>query len=209
MIIAGIAVASVALGGVVALVRVASAPAAKKIPLKPTATAGEPCNGRHAACSVEKNALLVCGPDDKMVVSETCKGPNACNVHPDGTTVSCDTTLADPGDTCTANSSSCSTDHKAELRCQAGHFSVISTCKGPDGCTLTPSAKGSGYTLSCDDHVADVGDPCFDSERAACSSDKTAYLACTKQRFAVDHKCKHACTTRKIAGTSNVAMTCK
>lgn len=185
-----------------------SGPPIPSSPLDPMASPGDPCNGRVHACSRDNKAELACGPGQKMAVTQTCKGPNGCRATSDRETISCDTTYADPKDSCEVTDSACSTDHKAELRCQGGHYAVISTCKGPDGCTLTPSKKGSGYTLSCDDHVADVGDPCFDGERTACSSDKKAFLACTAQRFTVDHACHGGCKVKKLAGTGNVEMDC-
>lgn len=200
------------LGGVIAAV-VAIVGAARvtvvPTPLVPIATAGDPCNGRRAACAKDGRAELLCGTDGKMTVAGTCKGPNGCRAAIDGKSITCDVTLADRGDPCSGADDSCSTDHDAELRCQGGRFAVIATCKGPDGCTLTPAKKGEGYTLSCDDHVADVGDPCFDTERTACSSDNKALLTCTAQRFVVDHACKRGCTVKKLVGTGNKEMDCK
>ena len=173
----------------------------------PVAAAGEPCNGRVHACSKDGRGDMSCGADEKMVVSGTCKGPNGCRVIREGASIACDTTLADPGDPCTFVDSSCSTDHRAEVRCEGGRYVVTSSCKGPDGCTLTPSAAGSGHTLSCDDRIADVGDPCFDPTRAACSSDKKSLLTCTAQRFVVARACD-GCTVQKIVGTDNKRLIC-
>jgi hypothetical protein len=178
-------------------------------PPNPIASPGEPCIGRRAACSKDGKAELLCGASDAMAVAQTCKGPNACRAATDGKSVTCDTTLAELSDPCNVNDDACSTDHKVELRCQAGKFAVVATCKGPDGCTLTPLKTGSGYTLSCDDHVADVGDPCFDTERTACSSDKKALLTCTAQRFVVHRACKRGCTVKKLVGTANKEMDCE
>lgn len=177
-------------------------------PLNPIAAVGEACNGRRGACAKDGKSELSCGADGKMAVSGTCKGPNACRVTDHGDSIMCDTTLADPGDPCSITDSACSTDHKAEVRCQGGHFAVLATCKGPDGCTLTPSSKGKGYTLSCDDHVASVGDPCFDSTRTACSSDGKSLLTCTAQRFVVDRACKRGCKLKKIVGTDEKQLDC-
>jgi hypothetical protein len=176
--------------------------------LDPMATPGEACNGRAAACGRDGKSELTCRSDQTMAVTDTCKGPNGCRATPDGTTLSCDTTYADPKDPCTVKDSSCSTDHRSELRCQGGRYAVVATCKGPDGCTLTPAKGGDEYTLTCDDHIADVGDPCFDATRTACSSDKRSLLACTAQRFAVDRACKKECRVKKMVGTSNVAIDC-
>lgn len=177
-------------------------------PLNPVAAAGEPCTGRRAACSQDGKGELTCGPDGKMTVTQSCKGPNACRATASGKSVTCDTTLADLNDPCDITDDACSTDHKVELRCEAGHFAVIATCKGADGCTLTPAESGSGYTLSCDDHVADVGDPRFDTERTACSSDRKAFLTCTAQHFVVHRACKRGCKVKKIVGTANTEMDC-
>jgi DNA-directed RNA polymerase subunit RPC12/RpoP len=212
LVVAGVALVGVAIAGVsIAVVGRVAGTAVVPVPSgppNPIAMAGEPCNGRRAACSKDGKAQLQCGANDRMTVVETCKGPNACRATTSGKSVTCDTTLADPNDPCDLTEGACSTDHKAELRCQAGHFAVTATCKGPDGCTVTPSKTGSGYTLSCDDHVADVGDPCFDTERAACSSDKKALLTCTAQRFVVHRACKRGCKITKVVGTSNTEMDC-
>jgi DNA-directed RNA polymerase subunit RPC12/RpoP len=178
-------------------------------PPNPIAMAGEPCNGRRAACSKDEKAQLLCGANDRMTLAQTCKGPNACRATTSGKSVTCDTTLADLNDPCNITDDACSTDRKAELRCQAGHFAVIATCRGPDGCTVTPSKTGSGYTLSCDDHVADVGDPCFDTERTACSSDKKTLLTCTAQRFVVHRACRRGCKVTKVVGTRDTEMDCE
>jgi hypothetical protein len=179
-------------------------------PLDPTASAGDPCNGRHAACSKDGKADLVCGAAGTMIVAQTCKGPGGCHASADGTSIDCDTTLADVGDPCEVDDDACSTDHRSEIRCQAGHYVVLATCKGADGCTLTPEKSGKGYTLSCDDHVADVGDPCFDAERTACSSDHKAYLTCTAQKFVVARACKRrGCTVKKLVGTGKTEMDCE
>ncbi len=198
-------------GGVIALVMIGLivAVTASAKPLNPIASAGDLCEGRQAACAKDGKAELHCGADGKMAVLGTCKGPNGCHPAADNTRVTCDTTYADPKDPCDEADDACSTDHKSELRCQAGHYAVISTCKGPDGCTLTPSGKGAGYVMSCDDHVADVGDPCFASDRMACSSDKKALLTCNAQRFVVDHACKKGCVVRKLAGTDKKEMACE
>jgi hypothetical protein len=179
-------------------------------PLDPHASVGDPCGGRTAACAKDKSAELQCGSDDKMSVRMTCKGPNGCQVSDDGNDISCDYTLASENDPCDVTDDACSTDHQAELRCQGGVFTVISTCKGPDGCTLTPTGKkGGGYTLSCDDHIADLHDPCFDSKRTACSSDGKFFLACTAQKFAVSRPCPRGCSVKKIAGKDSVEMDCQ
>ena len=207
------------IGGVVAVAMIAGAVSvvasrsaaptpAPPAPRNPIADVGEACAGLQAACTRDGKAQLTCGVDGKLATAESCKGPNGCEVIHGGQSVRCDHTLAEVNDPCTNLDASCSTDHKAELRCVSGHYAVISTCKGVDGCRLAHNKDGDGYTLSCDDHIADVGDPCVDSERTACSSDKKALLTCTAQRFVVHKKCKRGCTTRKLVGTNNTEMSC-
>ena len=79
-------------------------------PPNPVATPGEACNGRRAACSNDGKAQLLCGANDRMVVGQTCKGPNACRATRSGKSVTCDTTLADLKDPCNITDDACSTD---------------------------------------------------------------------------------------------------
>jgi hypothetical protein len=212
LIVAAVSVLGV---GIAVAVAVIGATSGKVTPIptltaaNPIAAVGEACNGRRAACSKDGAADLVCASDGKMAVAQTCKGPGACRAAPDGKSISCDATLGDANDPCDIEDDACSTDHKSELRCQAGRFAVLASCKGPDGCTLTPASKGKGYTLSCDDHVADVGDPCFDADRTACSSDKKSLLTCTAQRFVVHHACRRGCRVKKLVGTGNTELDCE
>jgi hypothetical protein len=207
MITVGVIVGAVAIIGAVVANTSSGASMSERAALKPIAAAGDACGGRRAACAADKKAQLACGPGDKMIVSDTCKGPGGCAVAPDGTTISCDRTLADAGDPCSGSDAGCAVGHRAELRCQAGHYAVVATCKGHDGCTVKPT--GNGYTLSCDDHIADTGDPCFDNERTACSSDKKWLLTCTAQRFAVHSACKKGCSVTKLVGTGKTEMRCE
>jgi hypothetical protein len=171
--------------------------------------AGDACAGRTNACSSDKKAYLTCGAGDKLAVAASCKGPNGCRVSSDGDNITCDFTFADVKDPCDTTDDACSTDHKAELACVAGKYAVRATCKGPDGCTLSPGKKG-GSTISCDDHIADVGDPCFDSERTACSADHKSLLTCTAQKYVVDRACKgpKGCTMTKDIGGKTMTVDC-
>lgn len=66
------------------------------------------------------------------------------------------------------------------------------------------------HTLSCDDHIADVGDPCFDSERTACSSDHKSLLTCTEQKYVALRTCKgpKGCTMTKDVGGKTMTVEC-
>lgn len=194
----------------VALVVGAAVIGAKATPSStPYAKAGDACEGRRAACSIDKKADLVCGSSDRFVVANTCKGPGGCQVKPDGKKIACDSTLADPNDPCDIEDDACTVDHQSEVRCVGGRFVVVSSCKGPSGCRLTDKS-GGGKVLSCDDHVADVGDPCFDSARTACSVDGRRYLTCVGQRFVVANVCagKSGCKATHVVGTDETRMEC-
>jgi hypothetical protein len=200
----GPVIAVAMIGGVIALA--AFGEATQKPPI---GNAGDACEGRTAACSTDKKANLVCGADDKLVASTSCKGPNGCRVSADGNTITCDYTFADVNDPCDGADDACSTDHKAELACVAGKYAIRATCKGPDGCTLSPAKHGNS-TISCDDHIADIGDPCFDGERTACGTDHKSLLTCTAQKYVVDRTCKgpKGCTMTKDIGGKTMTVDC-
>lgn len=204
-IIIGALVAVAIIGGIIAI---AVSLSSNKPP--PIGRAGDACGGRTNACSLDKKAYLTCDANDKLAVVDTCKGPNGCRVSANGGTIQCDATFADVKDPCEGTDDACSTDHKAELTCVAGKYKVRATCKGADGCTQSP-AGGGMTTISCDDHLADVGDPCFDTERTACSTDHKSLLTCTAQKFAVEHACKgpKGCTITKNLGSKTVDIDCE
>lgn len=202
-VVVGVIIAVVVIGSLIGLGVYSQA---TKLP--PVGNIGDACGGRTNACSTDKKAYLACN-NDKLVVSETCKGPNGCRVSADGNDIKCDSTFADVKDICDSTDDACSTDHKAELTCVAGKFAVHATCKGPDGCTLS-AGKNGVRTIECDDHIADVGDPCFDSERTACSIDHKSLLSCTAQKYVVDRACKgpKGCTMTKDIGGKTETMDC-
>jgi hypothetical protein len=146
---------------------------------------GAPCGGEKSACSADNKTSLRCAKD-VWAVEMPCRGPNGCRLINNGDSTSCDYTFAALGDPCDVDDSACSVDRKFELKCDGIKFVPEDTCKGKDACTVSPSAKG--YTLTCDDHIADIGDACLES-RPACSSDKKAMLVCKEGKFAVDQKC--------------------
>jgi len=168
--------------------------------------AGQSCNGMRAACSMDKRAELLC-VDGKFIVALTCKGPEGCRLTRDGASASCDYTFADENDPCTVDDLACSTDKKAELRCDQTKFVKIATCGGTDGCTVVPSGKGN--TLTCDDHIAQNGDLCSDNGRSACTVDKQSVLTCKGGHFAIAASCHGPTGCRVIpnpsAGTTTIA----
>ncbi len=143
-----------------------------------------------------------------MVVAMTCRGPAGCRL--DGTVVHCDYTHAALGDPCDVDDFTCANDGKHELRCDGAHFVAASTCKGPDGCTLTPAHDNKGFTLSCDYHVADIGEACMKDDEWACSSDMKSELRCANGGFVVAQACKgpHACRVTKNRGDDTTTVAC-
>ena len=102
------------------------------------------------ACTMDKKSELRCKAN-KFVLTSTCRGPGGCTFE--GTTLKCDTDVADPKDPCEDEDDlSCALDGKSLLRCKREKYVVEGACKGPDGC------KSSGGNYRCDDRNADVGD---------------------------------------------------
>jgi len=71
------------------------------------------------------------------------------------------------------------------LACQGGVF-VEAHCRGPAGCTKL------GTKVTCDDSIADEGDPCLDaeSENRACSTNKKKSLLCDAGKFKAIQFCR-------------------
>jgi hypothetical protein len=151
------------------------------------ASEGDGCRDDDLACTGDKARELSC-KDHKFVVTSTCRGPNVCAFK--GTTLYCDSDLAESGDPCEYDGNlSCSVDKKSELRCKGGEFIVENSCKGPKGCSITEA------TLHCDDNLADLNDPCKKEGDLACSMDKKSLYVCTGSRFRQKDLCpKRGCT---------------
>ena len=138
------------------------------------------------ACTMDKKSELRCKAN-KFVLTSTCRGPGGCTFE--GTTLKCDTDVADPKDPCEDEGDlSCALDGKSLLRCKKEKYVVEGTCKGPDGC------KSSGGNFRCDDSKADVGDACHVENNFACTFDGKALLACHDHTFKLDRPCKKSCT---------------
>ena len=170
------------------------------------ASAGVACDGTDAACSPDKKSELRC-IDGKLITSLTCKGPNGCRTTHGGDSITCDYTLADENDPCSVDDSACSVDKKKELRCDGTKFIVSSTCKGANGCTLSPS--GQAYSLDCDDTIADVGDACQESQ-SACGSDKQSLLMCKEGKFQLLRQCRGnaGCVVKRNLGAKDSTLNC-
>jgi hypothetical protein len=86
----------------------------------------------------------------------------------------------------------CSPDGKLEcvdaaggLLCRGGVF-VALPCRGPRGC------RGTGAGSTCDDGLAEEGDPCVQTvnENVSCAVDRTRQLVCKDGVFVAQRACK-------------------
>jgi len=142
---------------------------------------GDKCSGAGLPTCSDPATALICL--NGTVTALPCRGPKACT----STTsqVSCDNALALAGDSCDQPGDvACSVDHKAALECQNGKFAVAETCKGVRACQV------EGNDISCDDDVADLGDPCHTEATYACSTDKLTALKCVNKKFQVLNTCR-------------------
>lgn len=89
------------------------------------------------ACSADRKQVLQC-KGKRFVFDVNCLGPKGCSAS--GSTVECDTSLAQIGDPC-GEGSACALDGKSLLRCQGGKWAVEKACK--QGCTV------AGNTIEC------------------------------------------------------------
>jgi hypothetical protein len=89
-----------------------------------------------------------------------------------------------PGDSCKKLDGAC-TGEESALMCEHGKLAEAS-CKGPGGC------QKSGTTVTCDDDIAESGDPCLVSETAnyACTTDHAKALICEGGKFKLSTTCR-------------------
>lgn len=151
---------------------------------------GDPCDGKGYACSTSKRAELHCDGTQYSVAS-TCRGAQGCQVT--GTKVQCDSWKAKKNDPCIRkNGWACSADKKALLSCDSNHFSVLSRCRGPNGCQVTKNDAGVDNGTNCDNRVAFVGDYC-QKNNIACAPDRKTLLECREGRYTTARHCPHGC----------------
>jgi hypothetical protein len=133
----------------------------------------------NRACSGDKTTSLVCDKG-KFAPVQTCRG--GCQIK--GDDVTCDTTGAQKGDLCTAPGTlTCGPpETKTRLLCKDGRYTVDRFCRGPKGC--------HGTDVTCDEAVAEVGDPCTVSGIIACSPDGSRELVCEGGAYAPGMTCK-------------------
>ncbi|HEY2404502.1 MAG TPA: hypothetical protein VGI10_00760 [Polyangiaceae bacterium] len=142
---------------------------------------GGKCLGNASPVCFDPQQALIC--NNGTYKSLSCRGAKGCTTS--ATQLDCDNSLATLGDGCnTENDVACQLDKKAALQCKSGKFELAATCKGAHGCASEDNE------ISCDDHVADLADPCHQNNNYACTSDKKALLQCVDNKFAALDSCK-------------------
>jgi hypothetical protein len=155
-----------------------------------TAASGDACPTNPPldyACTADRQVALVC-EHGRFGVWRNCRGPEGCTVE-GGRNVRCDTTLGEAGDPCAqAGTYACSVDRKTMLSCDGKSLSPASSCRGPDGCRVERETR----KVSCDDAVAQEGDPCDQEGRIACAVDLKAELSCQKGHYVKKRDCRRS-----------------
>jgi hypothetical protein len=90
-----------------------------------------------------------------------------------------------PGGKCTSIGKYQCADAVSALLCQGGTI-VSMPCRGPHGC------QGQGANSTCDDDLAQEGDPCQQTlnENISCSTDHVKELVCKDGKFQTTRTCK-------------------
>jgi hypothetical protein len=162
---------------------------------------GDKCDGNWSPRCADPTSAQVCMSN--VVTALPCRGPKACTVS--ASTVTCDNSLALVNDACDQpNDVACALDHKSALECQNGKFVVAETCKGARGCVV------AGDNISCDNDVADLGDPCHTEGDYACTEDKLMALKCTAHKFGALNACrgKDGCRVMELPEEKKTDFVC-
>ncbi|MBN9166571.1 MAG: hypothetical protein BGO98_15550 [Myxococcales bacterium 68-20] len=158
------------------------------------ASAGDPCLGEddEYACSPDGKRAVAC-KGGKFEPWLECRGKAGCTML--GHTVSCDTSIAEVGDTCkTQGAVACGGDQKHMVVCRDGKFALYRQCRGQYGC------YNKGETPSCDLTISLAGDPCGIPGQVVCSVDGKSELVCQGGVFTKSITCKTACTVTNRPG---------
>jgi hypothetical protein len=150
------------------------------------ANKGDGCSETEdLACTADKKGELRCR-GNHFAVASTCRGPTGCFFT--GNKLHCDTDVADSNDPCEEKDDlACALDKKALYKCDGQKYDLDSTCRGPKGCSI------EGNNVSCDHHVAELGDACRFESSYACTGDRKALLACHSGKFKQEKKCSRPC----------------
>jgi hypothetical protein len=142
---------------------------------------GDACKNPKEASCADSTSALVC--HDKVWTKLGCRGAKGCKAE--GAAVECDESLAQTGEFCDLEDNvTCSTDKRAQLRCERGQWRLDSTCRGTEGCV------SAAETVKCDDSVAAAEDRCFKEGHHTCSPDRLSVLVCKSRSFVLAETCR-------------------
>jgi len=165
---------------------------------------GAACPTDRALRCQDATTALQCQAGHVAVVP--CRGPTGCRAG-DHEDAQCDDDVAIEGDRCQltsiGESHACTTDFTRVVECKNGErFVVRSTCRGPAGCTVT------GRRISCDETIADVGDPCqpTGADDYSCSSDGKSETRCDAASATVVHS--QDCRGPRACGVDHDTVRC-
>jgi hypothetical protein len=162
---------------------------------------GDKCSGAGLPRCSDPATALTCS--NGLVTAMPCRGPKGCTSN--ASQVQCDNSLALAGDGCDAPGDvACGVDHKSALECQNGKFALAETCKGARACEV------QGDKISCDNDVADLGDPCRIEADYACTSDKLMALKCVSKKFQPLNTCrgKDGCRVLELPEEQKTEFVC-
>jgi len=115
------------------------------------ADVGDPCrDDGDYACTGDKLAALKC-TGKKMATINSCRGPKSCSIVHKGKEVDidCDMSVAAENDPCAfPNNEACTSDKKTMLTCKGNKYTSPTACPGPNGCSVTATAKT--FKVTCD-----------------------------------------------------------
>jgi hypothetical protein len=139
-------------------------------------------------CSSDKKGMLEC-IKNKWTFSQSCLGERNCVME--SKRVTCDNSLANPGDTCREEDDyACALpDKKNAIVCRGGKFTLASNCRGKNGCNVGGD-KDKGFKIECDDSIANPGDTCDKEGHYSCSPDEKQIVRCAAKKYVADEKCK-------------------
>jgi hypothetical protein len=144
---------------------------------------GGTCKAGKDTC-LDPKVALHCGKESKYVEVK-CGGPLGCLKL--GTHMSCDTSIAEIDAPCFSESEddfACTPNKKKAVVCKDSKFQLSLECRGPKGCSMV------GKSMSCDNTIAEKGDPCSKPGNYACSVDSKNMFICKDGKWDVWRYCR-------------------
>lgn len=145
--------------------------------------AGGSCKSELREQCVDDKVALAC--HDGVWEEMSCRGPEGCAKK--GGDHVCDQSVAADNETCNLpDDVVCTADKRAMLQCVRHKWITVQGCLGERGCVMEQKK------VTCDNSIANAGDPCREEEDYACSQDGKAALVCRGGKFAQVSLCKGA-----------------